>query len=155
MPQQPDLFADEIAAAVRQQAENNSVSALKAIPQGTQLSPSQQRFNRMLDRIEKLKKQLHEMQTISDAHRPVYHQTIAPLRASGQALTRELVLWLDKRLARKGLSKINSVLPPRFYVILANHLPSRVMSKCRRFTTSIALKASHRRNKPSFQTCAR
>lgn len=104
MPQQPDLFADEIAAAVRQQAENNSVSALKAIPQGTQLSPSQQRFNRMLDRIEKLKKQLHEMQTISDAHRPVYHQTIAPLRASGQALTRELVLWLDKRLARKGLS---------------------------------------------------
>lgn len=105
MPQQPDLFADEIAAAVRQQAENNSVSALKAIPQGTQLSPSQQRFNRMLDRIEKLKKQLHEMQTISDAHRPVYHQTIAPLRASGQALTRELVLWLDKRLTRKGLSK--------------------------------------------------
>lgn len=103
MSHQPDLFDDELPAAP-QQKENNSTSALKLTAQDSGLTPSQQRFNRLLSRIEKLKNQLIEIQTVSDAHRPLHHQTIAPLRERHRTFTRELVLWLDGRLARKGLS---------------------------------------------------
>lgn len=103
MPYQPDLFADDTLADPRQ-TQNNSATALKLAAQDSRLSPSQQRFNRLLDRIEKIKNQIVEAQAISDAHRPVYHLTIAPLREQHRTLTREMVLWLDGRLERKGLS---------------------------------------------------
>lgn len=103
-PHQPDLFSDDITAAFRQHAECDSATALKLAAQDSRLSPDQQRFNRLLGRIEKLKNQLVEAQIISDAHRPVYHQTIAPLREQHRILTREMALWLDARLQRKGLS---------------------------------------------------
>lgn len=103
MPRQPDLFADEIPTTSRQ-TESNSTTALKLAAQNSQLTPGQQRFNRLLERIEKFKKQLLELQTIGDAHRPLYHQTMAPLRERKRLLTREMVLWLDERLQRKGLT---------------------------------------------------
>ncbi|MDV6345134.1 hypothetical protein [Nitrosomonas sp. Is37] len=103
MPHQPDLFTDEIPAS-SEQTVNNSATALKLTTQDSQLTPGQQRFNRLLERIEKLKKQLLELQAISDAYRPLYHQTIAPLRERQLVLTREMVLWLDERLQRKGLT---------------------------------------------------
>ncbi len=104
MPYQFDLFADEISDTSKQN-ENNSVTALKLSTKNAKLSPSQQRFNRLLNRIEKLKKQLVETQSICDAHRPVYHKTISPLRERHQTLTREMALFLDNRLQRKGLSR--------------------------------------------------
>jgi hypothetical protein len=104
MSHQFDLFADEIPAASKQN-ENNSTTALKLTAQDSKLTPSQQRFNRLLKRIEKLKNQLVEAQSISDAHRPAYHKTITPLRDRHQSLTREMVLLLDRRLQRKGLSR--------------------------------------------------
>ncbi|SDY74085.1 hypothetical protein [Nitrosomonas sp. Nm33] len=103
MPHQFDLFTDEIPSASKQTV-NNSTTALKLTTQDSQLTPGQQRFNRLLERIEKLKKQLLELQAISDAHRPLYHQTIAPLHERQRVLTREMVLWLDERLQRKGLT---------------------------------------------------
>ncbi len=103
MPHQRDLFTDEIPPA-SEQTVNNSATALKLATQDSQLTPSQQRFNRLLERIEKLKKQLLELQAISDAHRPLYHQTIAPLYERQRVFTREMVLWLDERLQRKGLT---------------------------------------------------
>jgi hypothetical protein len=102
MSHQSDLFADETAAS--QQTANNSATALKLTAQDSRLTSGQQRFNRLLERIEKLKHQLAEVQTISDAHRPLYHQTLAPLHERHRTLTREMALWLDERLQRKGLS---------------------------------------------------
>ncbi|SFI91422.1 J domain-containing protein [Nitrosomonas sp. Nm34] len=103
MSHQFDLFNNETPATSEQTA-NNSATALKLTTQDSQLTPSQQRFNRLLERIEKLKKQLLELQVISDAHRPLYHQAIVPLRERERLLTREMVLWLDERLQRKGLT---------------------------------------------------
>lgn len=103
-PHQPDLFADDLTEASQQQTKSNSAAALKLAAQDSRLTPSQQRFNRLLDRIEKLKNQLVEVQTLHDAHRPAYHQTITPLRERHRILIREMVLWLDGRLERKGLS---------------------------------------------------
>ena len=105
MRYQPDLFSGETPDA-RQQSKNNPAAALKLAPQDARLSPGQQRFNRLLERIDKLKGQLAGIQVLCDAHRPVYHQTLAPLRERHRTLMREMVLWLDKRLQRKGLSAL-------------------------------------------------
>lgn len=105
MQHQPDLFSDETPEAY-QQTESNPATALKLAAQDARLSPGQQRFNRLLERIDKLKGQLAGIQVLCDAHRPVYHQTLAPLRERHQALMREMVLWLDRRLQRKGLSAL-------------------------------------------------
>lgn len=105
MRHQSDLFSDEIPEA-HQQTKNNPATALKLAAQDAQLSPGQQRFNRLLERIDKLKGQLAGIQVLCDAHRPVYHQTLAPLRERHRALMCEMVLWLDKRLQRKGLNAL-------------------------------------------------
>ena len=105
MRHQPDLFSGETPDAC-QQSKNSPAAALKLAAQDARLSPGQQRFNRLLERIDKLKGQLAGIQALCDAHRPVYHQTLAPLRERHQALMREMVLWLDKRLQRKGLSAL-------------------------------------------------
>lgn len=104
MSHQPDLFTDE-APAESKQNELNSTTTLKVSEQDAELTPSQQRFNHQLNRIEKLKVQLTKIQSISDAHRPLFYKTITPLREQHQSLTKEMALFLDSRLQRKGLSR--------------------------------------------------
>ena len=102
MHHQSDLFSSEIPDT-HQQSASNPATALKLTEQDTQLSPSQQRFNRLLGRIDKLQAQLVEVQALRDAHRPVYHQSLAPLRERYRMSVREMVLLLDSRLQSKGL----------------------------------------------------
>lgn len=103
MPRQLDLFADEIPEG-DQQPQTSQPTSLKLSIQTDCLSPAQQQFNKLLERIEKLKNQLTALQHMCDTHRPVYHQKMAPLRQQQQKLLREMVLWLDRRLQRKGLT---------------------------------------------------
>lgn len=105
MQDQLDLFADETPED-RQKTADNSATALKLAAQDAQLSPAQQRFNHLLVRIDKLKDKLSEVQLMHDTHRPIYHQTLAPLRERHRALVRDMVLWLDKRLQRKRLNAL-------------------------------------------------
>lgn len=99
---QHDLFSDDTPAAPPTAVA--SALAISISKAGQRLSPAQQRFNRQLARIEKLKKQIDAMQTLADAHRPLYHRTLGPLRERHLALMRSMALWLDERLQRKGLS---------------------------------------------------
>ncbi|MEK6736210.1 MAG: hypothetical protein AABY47_06545, partial [Pseudomonadota bacterium] len=103
MRHQPDLFSDG-TPEIHQQTAGNSATALKLTVQDDQLSPAQQRFNRLLARIDKLKDQFAEMQVICDAHRPVYHQVLTPLRERHRQYMRDMVFFLDGRLQRKGLN---------------------------------------------------
>ncbi|SEF59746.1 hypothetical protein [Nitrosomonas ureae] len=103
MHHQSDLFSNEIKDTQRQNP-GNSVNALKMTAQHDQLSPGQQRFNRLLERIDKLKVQLIEVQVMRDAHRPMYHRILTPLRERHSTCVREMVFLLDNRLQRKGLS---------------------------------------------------
>ncbi|SNX60875.1 hypothetical protein SAMN06296273_2340 [Nitrosomonas ureae] len=103
MHHQPDLFSSEIKDTSRH-TSGNSANALRMMAQHDHLSPGQQRFNRLLDRIEKLKVQWVEMQMMCDAHRPVYHQILTPLRERHSLCVREMVFLLDSRLQRRGLS---------------------------------------------------
>jgi len=70
----------------------------------TRLSAGQQRFNRLLESIDKFKAQIAETQTLADTFRPLYASTLTPLRDQYQAGMRRMALHLDERLARKGLT---------------------------------------------------
>ncbi|MDB5870444.1 MAG: DnaJ domain protein [Polaromonas sp.] len=72
--------------------------------EGPGLSAAQQRFNRLLAKIDKLESQVTEMQTLADAFRPLYQSMLEPLRVEHRAAIRRMVLCLDERLQRKGLS---------------------------------------------------
>jgi hypothetical protein len=93
----PDLFSD---AALETAGTTLRVGG-KGAPR---LSPAQQRFNRLLAKIDKLKGQIAEVQSLADTYRPLYSSTLAPLRAQQQAMMRRMALWLDERLQRKGLT---------------------------------------------------
>lgn len=68
------------------------------------LSPAQQRFNRLLARIDKLKAQITDIQTLTDAYRPIYSGTLEPLREQQRDFFRSMAQQLDARLGRKGLT---------------------------------------------------
>jgi uncharacterized protein YdcH (DUF465 family) len=94
------------AAAVPSAAAETSGQALRlnAGKGAAKLSAAQQRFNRLLAKIDKLEGQVTEMQTLGDAFRPLYSSTLAPLRQAHMAMLRRMVLHLDERLQRKGLT---------------------------------------------------
>ena len=103
MKAQPDLFSDE-AFAASAVVSGATAMALRLSGKDARLSPAQQRFNRLLARIDKLKGQMAELQALADAHRPLYHATLTPLRGRFQDMLRKMVLWLEQRLQAKGLS---------------------------------------------------
>lgn len=112
MKSQTDLFSDETPAAPAEAnteinteaSTTTSMALLRLGGKDARLSPAQQRFNRLLTRIDKLKGQIADVQALADVHRPLFHTTLAPLRDRFQTLMRSMVLWLDERLQGKGLS---------------------------------------------------
>ena len=94
---QADLFSDTAPAALGTDLRLGGKKAAR-------LSPSQQRFNRLLEKIDKVKNQIAEIQTLGDVYRPLYESTLAPLRKQQMSAMRRMALWLDERLERKGLS---------------------------------------------------
>jgi len=97
----PDLF-DKAAPAAPQTP--GTALRLDGGKGGAGLSATQQRFNRLLAKIDKLEGQVTQMQTLADAFRPLYQGTLEPLREEHRASVRRMVLCLDERLQRKGLS---------------------------------------------------
>ena len=94
---QADLFSDTAPAAPGTDLRLGGKKAAR-------LSPSQQRFNRLLEKIDKVKNQIAEIQTLGDVYRPLYESTLAPLRKQQMSAMRRMALWLDERLERKGLT---------------------------------------------------
>jgi hypothetical protein len=68
------------------------------------LSPEQQRFNKLLTKTETLARKIETLRTLIETHRPVFSNTLRPLEQERDAQTRNMVLWLDERLKRKGLT---------------------------------------------------
>lgn len=103
MPHQPSLFPDDQAPASATPAGGSElvVSALKfgAGP----MSPAQKRFNQLLNQTETLAKKIEETARLADAHRMALARTLAPLEKERTALMRQMAVWLDARLQRKGL----------------------------------------------------
>lgn len=108
MKNQTFLFSDtsdpeDATTEARASTATNTTLRL-GVGKDSRLSPMQQRFNRLLARIEKLKGQIADLQTLADAYRPQYSSTLTPLQERMQALMRGMVLKLDERMQGKGLS---------------------------------------------------
>ncbi|WP_426146580.1 hypothetical protein [Polaromonas sp. DSR2-3-2] len=98
----PDLFAEAAPTAAATTA--GTALRLDGGKGGPRLSAAQQRFNRLLAKIDKLEGQVTEMQTLADAFRPLYQGTLEPLREAHRALMRRMALALDERLQGKGVT---------------------------------------------------
>lgn len=68
------------------------------------MSPAQKRFNQLLKQTETLAQKIEDTRKLADAHRLVTERTLAPLEKERIALMRQMAVWLDGRLQRKGLS---------------------------------------------------
>ncbi len=68
------------------------------------ISPAQRRFNQLLSQTETLAKKIENARKLADAHRQVAAKTLAPLEKKRNGLMRDMALWLDERLKRKGLT---------------------------------------------------
>jgi len=104
MPHQTRLFKEDQPhnPATPAPAAKLVVGALKF--GGGQVSPAQKRFNQLLNQTETLAKKIEETGKLADAHRLVAARTLAPLEKEQVALMRQMAVWLDARLQRKGLS---------------------------------------------------
>ena len=109
MPKQKSLFTED-----HPDEETSPVSKSKAADAGTALtalkftdktlSPEQQRFNKLLARTDTLARKIEAARLLADNHRPLHSATLEPLKKERSALMRQMALWLDGRLERKGLS---------------------------------------------------
>lgn len=68
------------------------------------ISPAQKRFNQLIKQTEALAQKIEDTRQLADTHRQLAAQRLAPLEQQHNALIRQMALWLDGRLQRKGLS---------------------------------------------------
>lgn len=109
MPHQTDLFPGDTPQGTNPStpdaAPTGPGAALTALKfTDGALSPEQQRFNKLLTRTENLAGKIEAVRTLADTHRPLHGATLRPLEDEREALMRDMVLWLDERLKRKGLT---------------------------------------------------
>lgn len=70
----------------------------------TKLSPAQQRFNKLLGRIDTLTTQTLRVNTLLDRFRPGHLQAVATLEQQTTGVQTDMLLFLHERLQRKGLT---------------------------------------------------
>ena len=105
MPQQAELFPDATPSSPATRdgpAASQALTALKI--DASQLSPAQKRFNKLLAETETLAARIDDTRHVMDAHRIASGNTLTPLEQEKTGLMRQMVIWLDQRLQRKGLT---------------------------------------------------
>lgn len=81
--------------------QTHSLILTDAFALGGKLTPAQRAFRKLLTRIDKLKAQWTDLNTLVDAHRTVYHQKITPLKNEINQIAGQLAQLLDQRLQAK------------------------------------------------------
>jgi len=104
MPRQTPISSTDTTAAASITPPNTklTVSALQFGQES--ISPAQKRFNQLLKQTETLAQKIEDTRHLADAHRLLMAKILPPLQAKRHALMRDMALWLDARLQRKGLS---------------------------------------------------
>ena len=70
--------------------------------QGLKLTPIQRAFKQLVANIEALELRLRETAALLDTYRPQLHKKLRPLQDERDKLSREMVLFLDGQLTKKG-----------------------------------------------------
>ena len=91
LPDSPDLPKPETGSALE----------LVAAP-GVKLTPTQRAFKRYVADIEAVELRLKEIAELSEQYRPRYQQKLDPLQDDLVKLNRDMVLFLDQQLMRRG-----------------------------------------------------
>ena len=106
MPYQASIFPDdEPVLPAHAGASPASALALSALQFSTgQLSPAQKRFNQLLAQTETLARKIESTRHATDTHRALFASRIHPLEKERDGYMRQMALWLDGRLQRKGLT---------------------------------------------------
>lgn len=95
----PTAPATPAAADVPPTTKSLQVKAVAA-----KLSPAQQRFNKLLSRVENLTTQCETLQAQADKYRPAYHQTQREIEHETQQVQKEMLKFLHGKLQQKGLT---------------------------------------------------
>jgi hypothetical protein len=85
--------------------KTTSTSVLKINTNGkTKLSPAQQRFNKLLSRVETLRVSLEGMELLADKFRPQHQQHMAQVQRETQEVQKKMLLFLHEKLQTKALT---------------------------------------------------
>lgn len=99
---QTDLFG---AVPAPTAPADSGVTRLKVLPRGREkLSPAQQRFNKLLARVDNLGRQLQNIQRLVDAVRAPHLERVSGLERRITQTQTDMALFLHERLQRKGLT---------------------------------------------------
>ena len=109
MKHQADLFGnlpspETPPQPTRDPAPSSGLRVLKIDAQG-KLTPAQQRFNKLLSRVENLTAQIEQVRAAVDTHRPQHANSLAALQAKHAETMKRMALWLDQRLHGQALTK--------------------------------------------------
>ena len=109
MKHQADLFGnlpspETPPQPTRDPAPSSGLRVLKIDAQG-KLTPAQQRFNKLLSRVENLTAQIEQVRAAVDTHRPQHASSLAALQAKHAETMKRMALWLDQRLQGQALTK--------------------------------------------------
>lgn len=104
MPHQNHLFPDDQTPTPATPVPSVALVASALKFGAGPMSPAQKRFNQLLKQSETLAKKIEETVKLADAHRLVHARTLVPLENERTTLMRQMAVWLDARLQRKGLS---------------------------------------------------
>jgi hypothetical protein len=127
MKSQSDLFSDTLHTPESQGTAPITVRALKIATDAKtgRLSPAQQRFNRLLARVESLTGQIEATRQAADAHRPRQARELAELEQRRDAAMQEMALWLDQRLRAKGLTAAQKRMATEILIALSEALAAQ------------------------------
>lgn len=103
MPNTPDLFAD-LGPEFAPVSARLEVVAGVVVAQMGKPTAAQKRFNKLMASIEATRAESETVRRVADAQRPAHFQAMQALAKQSLQLQKDMVLFLDQRLQRKGLT---------------------------------------------------
>ncbi len=121
MPKSRRLFADETPATSAQTSDTNTALTALKFDHSTQ-SPEQKRFNKLLAQTQTLARKIDSAQQNVDHYRRMSASVLMPLEKDRDKLMRQMALWLDARLQRRGLTARQKMIAKELICDLAGAL---------------------------------
>jgi hypothetical protein len=119
MPRTAPLFDDLESTP----AASPGAAALRVLPaEAAALSAAARAFNLQLVRIDKLKSQLQELDTLAQAHRLALHRGVTPLQQRHDQAMRTMARFLEGKLSDKALTTLQRETARQILCILARTL---------------------------------
>lgn len=104
-------------------ATGSGVTGLKVTARGAgKLSPAQQRFNKLLARVDNLGRQVQNIQRLTDAVRAPHLERVSSLERRITQTQTEMAVFLHERLQRKGLTAAQQKSVRRIVMLLLEML---------------------------------